>query len=360
MTLPEGGPWKQTPKPIISNDLLVSVHTHSGVLLYQYNPGQYYDLKFSRELREVSKCDVTFALDGERPNIVPWAHWLIVWSGDGSQVLWRGPIQKTTATRSTASIAAKDTAALMARTRNPLTKDWEGIDPCEPAAEMWERLIDLHGLDVEPIVRHDPDGDHFDWTITQDVAMMDATFGDLTTLGLSWTVVAGVPLLGPRDKDPIATLGENDFIGESVELSRDGAATYNDVLVRGPGNLGQARVEMHGQNLQHIVTVESMFGVSNVDRAAQQYVRYSGAVRETVTLPSGSKLHPHAPVLLEQLIPSTRFIVDAYGIRTLMELEQMEVTLSAEDAAVTVKMESVLELPELLDQKATGTGKEQL
>ena len=67
----------------------------------------------------------------------------------------------------------------------------------------------------------------------------------------------------------------------------------NDVLLRAPDSETRARVPMFDLNLQTVIKVDSMFGVSNTDRAAAQYVRYFSKVRDAVGQPGGAVLRPN-------------------------------------------------------------------
>ena len=322
---------------------VVALHTHSGVPLSQYQPSEQVDLKWTRQLRDVSSCDLSIASGlsyGELPDLTPWLHWISVWGTDPETLLWSGPIQKVTANRDSIKVSAKDVAALTSRTRCPLTKRWDAVDPSTVAAELWAAMIEAHGLHLAPIVRPDPEGDRYSFGCTADAAMLESTMTDLTNLGLKWTVVGGVPILGPAPLAPVVALGEADFLG-GMEITRDGSASYNDILLRGADDLARAHREMGGLNLQTIVNIDNMFGVSNVDKAVLQYAKYTSRIRDALSLPNDASLHPDAPVHIDQLIPSARFVVEGYGLRTLMELESVTVTCSDGNTRVSVNMESV-------------------
>jgi len=114
-------------------------------------------------------------------------------------------------------------------------------------------------------------------------------------------------------------------------------------------------VERSGLNLQKIVDVDDMFGVSNAARAANQYVRYTSTIRDSISLPEGSILHPNVPLTIGQLIPSTRINIETYGMLFTVELESVEVTLEPGRAEVSVKLESVNdEKPELMKLESSS------
>lgn len=330
----------------------VTVHDADGISVRQFGPENLTTLRWTRELQEVSTCDVTLPPDDSLDDVTAWVHSVSVWDLDAGEMLWDGPILKTTVNRDQVVVSARDAAAWMARTRTPIIKAWDKVDLSVPAAEMWLAMADLHGLHLRPIVRADPWTGNFDYANNADATMMDQAIAKLAQLGLRWTVVAGVPILGRAPRDQLATLSDNDFVG-GVELVRDGSASYNDVVLRGPDTLARARADMRGLTLQTIVNAPDMFGVTNADAAAREYVGYFAQIRDAISVPEGATLHPEAPVSYGQLIPSARFGVAAYGRLMAQELDSITVTLSAGKAEVSVKMESVLDLPENLPELAT-------
>ncbi|WP_243858115.1 hypothetical protein [Mycobacterium sp. DL440] len=291
------------------------------------------------------------------PDLTPWLHWVDVWDGNQRDLYWSGPIQRVEQGRDWLSVSARDVSALGARTRCPLTKRWDSADPAEIASELWSSLIEHHGLNLRPISRNDPRGDRFEFSCEADAKMTDEVMQELTDLGLYWSVVAGIPLLGPVKTDAVSALSENDFLTD-LSVIRDGANTYNDVLLLAGDSKSRARVPMGGLNLQTIVRRDSMFGVSNADRAAVQAVRYSGAVRDAISVPQGAVLHPDAPVTIGQLVPSARLNVEAFGLLSTMELEGVTVSCTQGQSTVGVDLESVSpdDLPELLEDVKPGFG----
>jgi hypothetical protein len=347
------------PQPaIVSGEQIVSIRTIDGVQIHQFLAGEQSTLIWSRDLREVSRCELTVACQPQHlllPDLVPWMHWIDVWDGRGEELYWSGPIQKVTCDWAKMIITARDTASLYSRTRCPLTKRWEAADPATIATELWEYLIEIHGLSTKAIERANPLGDRFDYRVSKDTKMLDAIFDDLVSKGLFWSVVSGVPILGPAGLQPIVALGEHDFVGGGIVMVRDGAETDNDVLLRGADSLASVRVERSGLNLQKIVDVDDMFGVSNAARAANQYVRYTSTIRDSISLPEGSILHPNVPLTIGQLIPSTRINIETYGMLFTVELESVEVTLEPGRAEVSVKLESVNdEKPELMKLESSS------
>lgn len=339
-------------REVVSSRQIVSLHTIGGVQLYQFLSDDYTALKWTRELRETSVLDMTVPVptgQNRLPDITPWLHWLSVWDDRGEELYWTGPIQRVEANSESMSLSARDMSALAARTRCPMAKRWDAADPAEIAGELWAAMVELHGLQTRAIVRPDPRGDRFDFQTIADAKMVDDAIAELVNLGLYWSVVAGVPVLGPAPTAPISALGENDFVNGGLAVTRDGSQSFNDVLLRAKDNIARARVPMGGLNLQTTVTLDSMFSASNAERAVQQLARYSGVIHDSVSVPDGAVLHPQAPVHISQLVPSVRTTIEAFGLIAVMELTKVSVECSQGSATVGVSLASVNdEPPELL------------
>ena len=337
--------------PIVS-PMACTIHTNRGVTLYTFLPNHQLQLDWNRRLREQSTCDLVvprIVARNPQQEIIPWAHWISVWDTENA-LLWRGPVRSMESDMDTTTISSRDISVFAGKTRSPVTKRWDAAYPANIARVLWEQMIQQHGLDQTPVVLPDPLGDPFDFAVKRDEKLLEAVFEELTKLGLRWSVVSGVPVLGPMSLRPIAALSEDHFVRHDLRLIRDGAQMTNDVLVLGPDALGRARVPIaNGLNLQSIVTVEDMFGVSNVDRAARQYVRHHSKARDAIS--GGSvRLRPDAPLTIAQMIPSSRVTVDVFERLTVMELDSVSVSQSAEESSpsVAVTLESVDDdIPEL-------------
>lgn len=330
---------------------VVSLHTFQGVQLYQFLGNSLVDLTWSRESDTPSRCELTVpsTIEVDKvPDVVPWQHWVSVWDDTGQHLYWTGPVQKANFSRRAMSLSCRDMSTLFSRTRCPMTKRWDIAWPADIARELIERVVELHNLDVEPIVMpvHPLQYDErYAYAAKSDESMVDAMMDELVRLGLKWTVVAGVPILGRLSRTPIAALSENDFVGEGMTVVRDGSGFANDVLLRGGDNLAHARIPIADLNIQSTVNIDNMFGVSNVDRAVKQHVKYTSKFHDAVTLPDNAVLHPNAPVSIEQLIPTTRLVLDAYGLVFQAELTGIDVSCSADDATVSVRVTGVDDEP---------------
>lgn len=330
---------------------VVSLHTFQGVQLYQFLGNTLIDLTWSRESDTPSRCEITvpaFMESDKVPDIVPWMHWASVWDDTGQHLYWTGPVQKAVFSRQAMVLSCRDVSTLASRTRCPMTKRWDIAWPSDIARELWDRMVELHGLEIEPIVMpvHPLQYDErYAYEATADNALVDSMFDELVRLGLKWTVVSGVPILGRMSRKPVAALSEADFVGEGMSVVRDGSHFATDVLLRGGDNLSRARLPAGKLNLQTIVNIDNMFGVSNVDRAVKQYVRSTSKIHDAVALPDSAVLHPDAPLSFDQLIPTTRIILDAYGLVFQAELTGIDVRCSADGSTVGIRVAGVDDEP---------------
>lgn len=341
---------------------IVSLRTAQGIQLAQFMPSDQLGLTWRRETRQTTTCELTaqspFSL-GRTLKVTPWLHWVDVFDSEGETLLWSGPVLKGSSDREQLSISARDPSLYFTRTRCPITKRWEATDPAFIAEELLTPMTALHNFIPGVRTRPDPLGDRYDFAVVADKTMLDATIGDLTNLGMYWCVVGGTFLLGPQPRKPITALSMDHFLGGGPIISRDGSQSFNDVILRAADTISRGKVEMGGLNLQAIHNIDSMFGVTNADRALLEYIRYTGLIKNTISVPDGTILHPDAPVSLAQLVPSARINVEAYGELATMEISAVEVTQSSDRSTVGVTMVIVDdELPELiqLEKKQATTG----
>lgn len=345
---------------LVTPEQQVVLRTSQGQQLMQWLPEDFTQLSWGRELRQPSKCqlkaDSVLDKKGNAPPITPWSHWVDVYSTDAKPKLyWSGPLVSIEMDEFGTDISAWDVAAFLAATRVPITKSWNAVDPSIPALELWQAMLSLQGLDhIVPIARQDPFGGRFDCSFTADEGMLDKTIQSLEQMGFRWTVIAGLPLLGPMPDDPIASLDKDDFIGKGLTLSRDGSRTFNDVMIRGADEIATARRELNGLNLQTIVNLDNMFGLTNVNNAAREYVDLVGKFHSSIKATSGAVLRPDVDLDINQLVPSARFALSAFGLRLSVQLESMQVTCQSGQSQTSVTLNEVPDRTEIGDMLATN------
>lgn len=334
------------------------VHTAGGVQLHQFHPDQQRSVRWTRSLRETSVCDLEVpAIPDINPRdaVTPWRDWVSIWDSAGRNLYWTGPIVHAEGDHDTMTVNAMDVSVFGKATNVPITKRWETTDPADIAAELYRHMARQHNLPLRPLVRRDPEGDPFDFDCQQDEENITSVIDALSRLGLYWSVVSGVPVFGPASATPQVALAEADFEAGGLRWVRDGRESFNEVLVRGADDLARANVEMGGLHLQKIVNIDDMFAVGNVQRAAVQQVRQTGFIRDAITVPGGAKLLADAPVDIGELIPSTRFSVEAFGMQYVVELEGVECRAVSGEVSVGVDLESVKVRTDL-DKAAASKG----
>lgn len=324
----------------------ISIHTVDGLSIGDLSCGFLQSVSWGRERSEVSRCSFASAAvsDPVLAELAPWAHWATVWE-DGKSV-WTGPIQKITYSGSQVKVEARDCSTLMWRTRVPLTRNYTSTDPTVIAAQLWTMMLELHRVPVDPHVNPTVGGSSFDYSVSLDSKMLNSTMDDLVKLGLDWTVVAGRPVLGSMPDAPVALLEDCDFLTD-LQRVRDGSNTANDVRLQGANYATTVKVPLADLHLQTLVSLDSMYGVSNVTSACREYAKRVASINDTLTVPSGASLHPDAPVDVQDLVPGNRFVVYAADISATMRLDAMQVSDAGGSRSVEVTLETEIEPTEL-------------
>lgn len=343
---------------IVSDTQICTLRTAQGVQLDQFVGRDQIGLSWSRVKNDTSQLELSLVGGAVDVNdISPWLHWIDVFDDKGVDRLWTGPITRATGSRLQVDISARDISALTTKTRCPLTKTWDATDPALIGTEFYEAVIDHHNLPAKTITRTDPLGDRFAYSSVADQVTVDSTINDLVAMGMYWTVVAGIPILGPWDRTPFVALGEEDFLGQGITVTRDGTASANDILLLTADSKSYGKVPMGGLSMQSIIKQDNMFGVSNTDKAVRQLARYSGKIHDVIAVPDGSVLHPtRTPIAIAQLIPSARITVTYRDKVYLMEITRVDVSSGSKGQGVAVSMVVADDnLPELLTIRSQGT-----
>lgn len=339
---------KAQPPEVLWEDTAVSLHTADGRVLGTLLCDAMEGLVWGRERREVSGCEIV-ALTQADPELIedlrPWVHWVTVWHGQAP--VWSGPIQSATIGRTRTRIVAKDPATFMWRTRVPITYQWADTDPTRIAESVLGYMNELHGLTAAPIVLPAVT-EAFTYSATSDSRMLHQMFDDLIKLGLEWTVVAGRFILGKFPPAPVASLAECDFLVE-IERLRDGTATFNDVRVQGQNWAQTAVAPLAGLRLQTLVSLDDVFGVSNIQKAARLYAEETSAIRDVLVLPSSASLHPEADISLDDLIPGKNLLVQAQGVASVMVVDQVSVSVSPSSFDTQVTLVAVQDRGEVAE-----------
>lgn len=308
---------------------------------------------WSREQSEVSSLTLTAPRQEITTELVPWLHWVSCW--DGQTLQWRGPIQSVSFDNTGMNITAKDVATFMWRTRTVTTKSWSSLDIATIASDMWRDMLDLHNIHAEPVVLPSrASAGRYSVSVTADTKMMNQDMAELAKLGLKWTVVKGRPVLGTQPTEIAAELGECHLTA-GARIERSGVRTANNVRVQGKNYTHTERVSLGGLNLQSIVSIDDIFGVSNIVSAAREQALKRGVIKSTLIVPSSDTLTPDAPIELDTLIPGVRLAISALGMRTLCELQKVSVTGGSGGTSVAITIGSVDDSTELESTSGVST-----
>ncbi|MFD3426141.1 hypothetical protein [Nocardia fluminea] len=318
----------------------ISIHTADGRTVGVFPCTSQASVTWGREATEVSGCDITIHTQAELElieDLRQWVHWATVWEDDDP--VWTGPLMKIRIRRDQTIITARDPATFMWRTRVPTTRTWVDTAPARVADELWQAMFELHGIRVTPVVLPGIT-DTFTLNAKADSRYLHQLMNDLQKVGLQWTVFAGRPILGTFPTDPVAELAECDFMVD-LERLRDGTAMFNDIRVQGQNWAQTAIAPLAGLHLQQLVSLDDLFGASNIQRATQQYARDSARFRDVIEVPAGATLHPDAPVTMHDLIPGKVVLVHSDNVVQPMRLDQLTVTTTPESREVAVTLVAV-------------------
>lgn len=332
----------------------ISVHTVEGVAIADFPGDTTISVNWTRERNEVSKATIVIESQDESINdLTPWLHWITVW--DCEVPAWTGVIQKVTLGFQSTTIECRDVSTFMWRTRTPLSRNYTQLDPAGIAEQLWQLMLELHRVKVKPEVFLSVQDRTFDFTVDADVRMLHQTMDDLVKLGLDWTVVGGRPILGTLPLgDPVAQLQDSDFM-VNIDLMRDGTGTANDVRLQGANYAETARVRMGDLHLQTLLSIDDMFGVSNIGKATAEYTQRVARIPTVLVIPPGASLHPDVPWELREMVPGAIVSVYGRGVLSSVRLEQLEVNEAAGQHEVKVTLESVTHPVELEQQEASAT-----
>lgn len=326
------------PSVFADTQLAVSVHTVDGRIIGDFPCNMIANFTFGREGSEVSTASFQVHTQGD-PELIEelrqWVHWVTFWLGD--LPVWTGPIWNIRISKTITTVSARDPSIFMWRTRVPITRTFTDTAPARIADDMWRLMNQLHRIRATPLVLPGVAEETFTVSAVADSRYMHQFMDELVKVGLQWTVVSGRVIFGEFPRTPVAELQECDFLIE-IERQRDGSQTFNDVRVQGQNWASTAVADLAGLRLQGLVSMDDMFGASNVQRATQQYARQVARLRDDLVVPANASLHPQAPVTYDDLIPGKAFAVYTDTASQLMRLDQVTVSGSPEAFDVQITL----------------------
>ena len=324
-----------------------AIHDESGAQMGTIECPE--SFSWSRELNEISKLTLNAPIQELSEIVTPWDHWISCWHGNTLQ--WYGVVVDPIRSRTSMQIEAMDVSRYMWETRTLTTRQWTQMDVAPIAADMWREMLALRRHNAEPIVLPSRTESRFDLAVKADLKMLHQEMSELAKLGLRWTVVQGRPILGNQPAAPAAEL-EECHMAEGIQIRRSGRGVKTDIRVQGKNGAHTERQELGGLILQGIVNLDDLFGVTNIQRAAADYVKRTARIRDELVEPSSSTLTADAPVELDMLVPGINLSVSALGLRTVLRIDQVQVSGSESGTDVALTLSTPDNLSEL--EKAGG------
>lgn len=333
-----------------------TIHWRGGAMEFVSGElGNLTQVSWGRTLNDIADAQITVQKGAVSPECCellglaePWVHELTIYRD--TDLVWQGPILRTTETRENFVIESLDVFAWLDHMANTwriryvdATADAAGRRRGSVTYIAWNILrLNLveSSLSVPPdyaglmdyIVRRDPpetirfekDGSTDEGIWTEYVGNI---WRELGKRGLTWTTVGrSLVLRAKPDSDTRAQvrLTLADVIGD-VELIRDGeqAATYGfatnqqdqNITAEGSMTVGTGRVGTPYGRLDTLVRITGQdTEAADLRQAAREAIAGRYPVPIAISVPQGSQLSPDAPVTIHQLVPGERYdvLTDTY------------------------------------------------
>ncbi|MET7814228.1 poly-gamma-glutamate hydrolase family protein [Streptomyces sp. NPDC005395] len=342
------------------------IHWRGGALPYpSASMDRLTKVTWSRTVNDVSDAAVT-VLKGDMPaeccealgDVEPWVHELTLYRDD--ELVWQGPILRTTERGETILIEAVDVFAWLdhvantwAVLYNTAAADSVGRKRAPVQYIAWNHIrlnLTQSALSKPPdwanlmpyIVRIGETATpatSFIKAGSKKQSVWPAFVGDivreLAKFGLVWTVLGrSIRLSSMRARTLWSwrrtglRLTAADFAGD-IEVIKDGtsAATYAMATTKQESDLTPGKtigVGKTGTAYGRLDTIVELQGVDSDDPLSDSDIREAGEaalvgrypVPVTVNIPQGSALRQEAPITIQQLVPGERFDVFADGFCT--------------------------------------------
>ena len=338
-------------------DYAVTLSEWGGRILWQSRVSTLSSVSWGREKNNVSKATVSTVMPPAIAQLLePWIHLLTIERGD--ELVWEGIVLRVEARRNLVTIEASDGALMFSRRRVPHGRVWRQHDASQVMRTHVEDGLgykDPTGL-VESIVEHPS---RLWVTASYDAAecMVDDVVDDLVGQGLSWCVSAGRLLIGPVAAQYTTAQLSDAHLDARMTIVKDGSEVVTDALVTGKGVWGQYLDKDSPLGLvQAIESADGAVRSAECFMQAKRLVDDAGATPRRLTIPSGSRLLPDAPVSLGELIPGVQVPVSSRQtgvlMSSLMQLTSLDVTADSggENIQVTLEETTVTgDVPELPD-----------
>lgn len=259
----------------------------------------------------------------------PWKHLVSIYAND--QLVWFGPLYSIRTTRTGAELVAHDPSAYWKRRRVAQGRSYLNRDA---TSVMRDLVTDAMGVDdpcgVVTFMTAESSGVWVSKNLNPAVRMVSDEVGDLESVGLVWTFIAGRLLIGPIASNHVTAPMSDDDLDGDVAVVKDGAEVVTDMLVQGKGVYGYyIDADQDVGWLQGIEKADSLVRQGECESLAQRRVAEAKYPPRRLEF-GNSRLLPTAPVELHELVPGALIPVSS---------SQTGVTVSAIMAVKSVSVE---------------------
>ena len=325
-------------------DYAVTLSERNGRILWQSRVSTLSSVAWGREKNEVSKATISTVMPAEITHLLePWIHLLTI-ERDGDLV-WEGIVVRIESRKNFVTIDASDAAFMFSRRRVPHGRVWRQHDASQV---MRTHVEDALGYkDPTNIVENIVERPSRLWvTAAYDAAecMIDEVVDDLVGQGLSWCVSAGRLLIGPVASEYTTAQLSDAHLDAEMTVVKDGSEVVTDALVVGKGVWGQYVDSLSPLGLiQAIESADGAVRSAECSMQAKRLVDDASVTPRRLTIPSGSRLLPDAPVSLSELIPGVQVPVSSRQtgvlMSSLMQLTSLSVTADSGGENIQITLE---------------------
>lgn len=309
------------------------------------------DVKWGRTINDVSEAsatvlasDVSSGCWKALKKVAPWVHELTLYRD--SELVWQGPITRTTRTARAITFEAKDVFAwfdklvntyrvtytqatpdelgrrsgnivYIARNHIRLNMTLSSLNGTQDYAGIMDYIVAMESGLPTITVEKDGSSNRTVWT-----AFLGDILREWTKRGLAWTTVGRSLVLRGKPNSSARAQGRltlDDFLGD-VEIITDGeqAATYGFATTQQGQDISDGKTvgagrwaTPYGRLDALAILQEEKISDAELRGAAweAQAGRYPAPV--TISVPDGAQVSPEAPVTVRQLVPGERFDVFA-------------------------------------------------
>lgn len=270
-------------------------------------------------------------------------------TGSDSSMVWTGPIQKITSTRTSASIQCVDDLALYETRIIRENHDDVGVD----VADIWNSYI-TDANSIDPIITDlcPPTGILLDRTVNFDeYPLAGPLLRDLLTAGLDVTIHRGQIIYGGKEiRLQRMALRDDYFIGE-IQVVQDGSKVSSQIYTKGEGDDAvefpnpstSPSVGFYGL-VERVFSDSNMSGTSSLTEMAESiYAQMANQKPYYIDMSGDSALSPDTPVDINTFVCGSVFNVSLQDICPPMEqplrLSSVDVSMTGDGEEVSISLQ---------------------